>query len=76
LADPQIDAAIDRLRTTDAPAARIAALRATEALVFAQAPVVYLMTPVWHVGLSARVADYVPYPSDYYIVRADLRARD
>lgn len=76
IADASIDAALDRLRTTDAPAARIAALRATEALVFAQAPVVYLMTPVWHIGLSARVADYVPYPSDYYIVRADLRARD
>jgi peptide/nickel transport system substrate-binding protein len=76
LADAGIDAALDRLRPVDAPAARAAGLRAAEALVFAQAPIVYLMTPVWHVGLSARVADYVLYPSDYYVVRADLRARD
>ncbi len=76
LADAGIDAALDRLRAIEAAPARAAALRTAETLVFARAPVVYLMTPVWHVGLSARVADYVPYPSDYYIVRADLRARD
>jgi peptide/nickel transport system substrate-binding protein len=76
LADPAIDAALDRLREIDPPAARAAAIRDIEKLVFAQAPVVYLMTPVWHVGLSARVSDYAPFPSDYYIVRADLRVRD
>jgi peptide/nickel transport system substrate-binding protein len=74
-ADPALDAALDRLREIDATQARAAALRAIEERVFAQAPIVYLMTPVWHVGLSARAADYVPYPSDYYVVRADLRAR-
>jgi peptide/nickel transport system substrate-binding protein len=74
-ADAALDADLDRLREIDAPQARAAALRALEARVFAQAPIVYLMTPVWHVGLSARAADYVPYPSDYYVVRADLRAR-
>jgi peptide/nickel transport system substrate-binding protein len=74
-ADSALDAALDRLREIDAPQARAAALRALEERVFAQAPIVYLMTPVWHVGLSARAADYVPYPSDYYVVRADLRAR-
>ena len=75
-ADSALDAALDRLREIDAPQARAAALRALEERVFAQAPIVYLMTPVWHVGLSARVSDYAPFPSDYYIVRADLRVRD
>jgi peptide/nickel transport system substrate-binding protein len=74
-ADPAFDAGLDRLREIDAPQARATALRALEERVFAQAPIVYLMTPVWHVGLSARAADYAPYPSDYYVVRADLRAR-
>jgi peptide/nickel transport system substrate-binding protein len=63
------------LREIDAAPARAAALRDIERRVFEQAPIVYLMTPVWHVGLSARAADYVPYPSDYYVVRADLRVR-
>jgi peptide/nickel transport system substrate-binding protein len=76
LVDPAIDAALDRLREIDAPDARAAAIRGIEKQVFARAPLVYLMTPVWHVGLSARVVDYVPYPSDYYVVRADLRVRD
>jgi hypothetical protein len=32
------------------------------------------MTPVWHTGLSARLPgyNYKPYPSDYYIVQADM----
>jgi peptide/nickel transport system substrate-binding protein len=74
-ADPAVDAALDRLREIDAAGLRAAALRDIERLVLAQAPIVYLMTPVWHVGLSARAADYVPYPSDYHILRADLRVR-
>lgn len=74
-ADPALDAALDRLREIDATPARVAALRDIERQIFAQAPIVYLMTPVWHVGLSARAADYMPYPSDYYVVRADLRIR-
>ena len=74
-ADRGVDAALDRLREIDAAPARAAALRDIERRVFEQAPIVYLMTPVWHVGLSARAADYVPYPSDYYVVRADLRVR-
>lgn len=74
-ADPALDAALDRLREIDAAQARASALREIERLVFASAPIVYLMTPVWHVGLSARASDYVPYPSDYYVVRADLRMR-
>lgn len=74
-ADPALDAALDRLREIDAAPARAAALREIERRTFVSAPIAYLMTPVWHVGLSARAADYVPYPSDYYVVRADLRAR-
>jgi peptide/nickel transport system substrate-binding protein len=74
-ADPALDSALDRLREIDAAPGRAAALREIERLVFAQAPIVYLMTPVWHVGLSSRASDYEPYPSDYYVVRADLRAR-
>jgi peptide/nickel transport system substrate-binding protein len=73
-ADAQVDAGLDRLREIDAAPARATALKGIEQLVFAQAPIVYLMTPVWHVGLSKRAASYVPYPSDYYVLRADLRA--
>ena len=75
-ASPGVDAAIDALRKIDAPDARNAAVRGIEAQLFAEAPIVALMTPVWHVGLSARATDYVPYPSDYYVVRADLRQRN
>ena len=35
-------------------------------------PVTFLIDPQWHVALSERVADYVPYCGDYYIVNAEL----
>ena len=43
--------------------------------VFAAAPVSFLMTPAWHVGLGPRLAQYEPWGSDYYVVRADLLPR-
>ena len=31
-----------------------------------------IVTPEWHVGLSIRMSSYMPWGSDYYIVRADF----
>jgi peptide/nickel transport system substrate-binding protein len=74
-ASPRLDAILDRLRERDEPAARAALLREAHAPLLEDAPIVFLITPHWHVGLSRRLADYQPFPSDYYIVRADLTAR-
>lgn len=41
-------------------------------LVRDDAPVIVLLTPEWHVGLSERVAGYEPWGSDYFIIRADM----
>jgi hypothetical protein len=30
------------------------------------------VTPEWHVSLSDCVVDYVPWGSDYYVIRPDL----
>lgn len=74
-AAPRLDAILDRLREREEPAQRAELLRAAHEPLFDDMPLVFLVTPHWHVGLSRRLADYQPYPSDYYIVRADLSAR-
>lgn len=74
-ASPAFDATLDRLRETEAPQARADLMRAAHEPLFADAPIAFLLTPVWHIGLSRRLAGYEPSPSDYYILRADLSAQ-
>ena len=47
------------------------ALDAQERL-FETVPVVFLVSPEWHVGLSERLAGYEPWGSDYHVLRADI----
>jgi len=72
---PAVDALLDRLAETGDLAARAALAGDIQQQVFAAAPVSFLMTPAWHVGLGPRLAEYDPWGSDYYIVRADLQPR-
>lgn len=72
---PTFDAVLDRMAAEADGEMRARLAHEAEAIVFADAPVAYLLTPVWHVGLSARLADYRPWGSDYYVIRADLPAR-
>jgi peptide/nickel transport system substrate-binding protein len=69
---PGHDPILDELARTYAPDQRDATARKAQSIIFAQAPAAFLMTPVWHIGLSARLPGYRPYPSDYYIVQADM----
>ena len=41
-------------------------------MIAAEAPVSFLVTPEWHVGLSPALAGYEPWGSDYYVIRPDL----
>ncbi len=72
---PAFDAVLDRMAAEADGEVRARLAHEAEAIVFADAPVAHLLTPVWHVGLSARLADYRPWGSDYYVIRADLPAR-
>lgn len=74
--NPDYDALIARLRAEGDPAARVdLALRAQE-MIAAAAPVSFLVTPEWHVGLSPALAGYEPWGSDYYVIRPDLTAAE
>ncbi len=69
---PRYEALLDALTATADPGKRAAFARAAQQILFDDAPVSFLLTPNWHVGLSSRLAHYEPWGSDYYIIRPDL----
>jgi len=70
--DPALDATLDRLAAEAQPMARHALARDAAAAVNEAAPILPLLTPEWHTGLSARLAGYRPFPSDYHILHAGM----
>lgn len=70
------DAIIADLRAEGDPEGRIALARQAQDLIASEAPVSFLVTPEWHVGLSPALAGYEPWGSDYYVIRPDLMAAE
>jgi peptide/nickel transport system substrate-binding protein len=71
--DPALDAVLDRLAAAEAPEARHAAAREAASILNTSFPILPLLTPEWHVGHSARLAGYRPWPSDYHILHGGIR---
>ncbi|MEM1363293.1 MAG: ABC transporter substrate-binding protein [Pseudomonadota bacterium] len=66
------DALISELRAEGDPQARIDLALKAQKMIASEAPVAFLVTPEWHVGLSPALAGYEPWGSDYYVIRPDL----
>lgn len=71
-ASPDFDAILDRFATEGDPAKRVAIALDAQAKLFADAPASFLISPVWYVGMSKRLANYEPWGSDYHVLRADI----
>jgi peptide/nickel transport system substrate-binding protein len=70
-----IDSLLDALALAGhANSARVNAAMAVHTEILDEYVVSNLVTPEWHVGLSSKLADYDPWGSDYYVIRADLTA--
>ncbi len=70
--DADYDALIAELRAAGDPKARIDLAQRAQEMIADAAPVAFLVTPEWHVGLSPALAAYEPWGSDYYVIRPDL----
>jgi peptide/nickel transport system substrate-binding protein len=70
--EPRLSKILDRLGEVGEPAARVTLAKEAQAVIAEIVPVVFLVTPEWHVGLSRRLASYEPWGSDYYVIREDL----
>ncbi|CAE7239573.1 nikA [Symbiodinium natans] len=51
---------------------RVSDTRTVHQAILEEVPVSNLMTPSWHVGLSSRLSEYVPWGSDYYVIHSDF----
>lgn len=71
-ASPDFDAILNRFATEGDPAKRVAIALDAQARLFADAPVSFLVSPVWYVGMSKRLKNYEPWGSDYHVLRADI----
>ena len=67
---PTIDAEIAELNTASTDRSQLAQTIQQDLL--DAAPDIYLVVPKFAVGLDARLKDYEPYPSDYYIIDSQL----
>ena len=68
----QISDLLAKMGETEAGAERDQLSKDIQAIVAEDLPIIYLVDPQWHVALSERVANYVPYCGDYYCVNANL----
>lgn len=71
-ASPAFDAILDRFAKEADPAARVSIALDAQRQLFEDAPVSFLVSPVWYVGLSKRLKDYEPWGSDYYVLRDEI----
>jgi len=71
--DPALDALLERLAAAAESEVRHALAREAALMLNAALPIIPLLTPEWHVGLSARLSGYRPWPSDYHILHAEIR---
>jgi peptide/nickel transport system substrate-binding protein len=67
---PTVDAEIAELNTASTDRSQLAGKIQQDLL--DEAPDIYLVVPKFAVGLDARLEDYEPYPSDYYIIDNQL----
>ncbi|MEM9439295.1 MAG: ABC transporter substrate-binding protein [Pseudomonadota bacterium] len=68
----EYDALIAELRAEGSLEGRIDLALQAQEIIAEEAPVSFLVTPEWHVGLSPALEGYEPWGADYYVIRPDL----
>lgn len=71
-ASPAFDAIIADLTTAGTLEQRADIALDAQARLFEDAPLTFLVSPDWHVGLSKRLANYEPWGSDYHVIRPEM----
>jgi len=74
--NPELDKVIDKFGTEADALKRAQIASEAEDFVFKDAPILYLVSPSWYVGVSKRLENYQPWGSDYHVLRADIGETD
>ncbi|MBR1559570.1 MAG: ABC transporter substrate-binding protein [Clostridia bacterium] len=67
-----VDALLDQLGELEVGAERDAISKQVQAIANDDGAMIYLIDPEWHIAVSDKLADYVPYCGDYYVVNPQL----
>lgn len=68
----EMDAVLDQMGTLPQGAQRDELAVQAQAILFKDLPVLYLVDPQWHIAVSERMKNYVPYCGDYYVINDRL----
>ena len=67
-----VDAKLDQLGELEVGDERNAIAKEIQSIVAADSAMYFLIDPEWHIAVSDKLADYVPYCGDYYVVNPQL----
>lgn len=67
-----VDAKLDQLGELEMGEERNAIAKDIQSIVAEDGAMIYLIDPEWHIAVSEKLADYVPYCGDYYVVNPQL----
>ena len=67
-----VDAKLDQLGELEVGDERNAIAKEIQSIVAADGAMYFLIDPEWHIAVSDKLADYVPYCGDYYVVNPQL----
>ena len=71
-ANPAYDEAVAKLGDLPLGEERNELTREAQRLLYADLPCLFVIDPQWHIAVSDRLADYVPYCGDYYFINEDF----
>lgn len=71
-ANDEVDALLDQLGELEVGAERDAIAKQVQAIAGEDGAMIFLIDPEWHIAVSDKLADYVPYCGDYYVVNPQL----
>lgn len=68
----EVDALLDQLGELEVGDERDQVAKQIQSIVGQEGAMIYLIDPEWHIAVSEKLADYVPYCGDYYVVNPQL----
>ena len=68
----EVDALLDQMGELEVGAERDDLAKQVQQIAGEEGAMIYLIDPEWHIAVSEKLADYVPYCGDYYVVNPEL----
>lgn len=68
----EVDSLLDQMGELEVGEERDGLAKQVQQIAGEEGAMIYLIDPEWHIAVSEKLADYVPYCGDYYVVNPEL----